>query len=222
VAAVRLYDEQARTALCWIDPDAGTMEEFLALPSGGDTSYPGLVWHDGLLWVSYYASPDIEARWRRRLNGTGLKIGLVWAGNPGHKDDRNRSCPLHWLAPLSHIPGVKLYGLQKNGGGQSKETLRSLGIANLGEELTDFSVTAGIIANLDLIISVDTAVAHLVGAMGKPVWILLPFVPDWRWLMERDDTPWYPTMRLFRQEKAHDWQGVFQRVCHALREQIGG
>lgn len=169
-----------------------------------------------------HADPDIEACWRRRLNGTDLTIGLVWAGNPGHKDDRNRSCPLNLFEPLSRIPGVKLYGLQKNGGGQSKEKLRSLGIASLGEELTDFSVTAGIIANLDLIISVDTAVAHLAGAMGKPVWILLPFVPDWRWLMEGDDTPWYPTARLFRQEKPLDWSGVFQRVCHALREQIGG
>jgi len=160
---------------------------------------------------------DVTKRWQDRLDTAGLKIGLVWAGNPGHKDDRNRSCPLNLLEPLGRIPGVTLYGLQKNGGDQVEQQALTLGIDNLGGLLTDFSVTAGVMANLDLIISVDTAVAHLAGAMGKPVWILLPFVPDWRWLMEREDTPWYPTARLFRQKRPGDWQELIRRVAAEIR-----
>jgi tetratricopeptide (TPR) repeat protein len=160
-----------------------------------------------------HANPEIETCWQERLDTADLKIGLVWAGNPGHKDDRNRSCPLNLLEPLSRIPGVALYGLQKNWGDQSENQAQTLRIDNLGGLLTDFSITAGVIANLDLIISVDTAVAHLAGAMGKPVWVLLPFVPDWRWLMEREDTPWYPTARLFRHKRPGDWQEVIDRVA---------
>ncbi|MBW1783334.1 MAG: tetratricopeptide repeat protein [Deltaproteobacteria bacterium] len=169
-----------------------------------------------------YADHEIKESWRERLDGTHLAIGLVWAGNPGHKDDHNRSCPLDLFEPLSRIPGVTIYGLQKDGCDPSRPLLQSLGITNLGESLKDFSVTAGVIANLDLIISVDTAVAHLGGAMGKPVWLLLPFVPDWRWLMKGDDTPWYPTMRLYRQKRPGDWQEVIGRVTVGVRTMATG
>ncbi|MCF8119984.1 MAG: tetratricopeptide repeat protein, partial [Deltaproteobacteria bacterium] len=162
------------------------------------------------------ADPEVAARWQDRLDTADLKVGLVWAGNPGHKDDRNRSCPLDLLEPLSQIPGVALYALQKNVDEPSVGQLQRLGITHLGEDLEDFSVTAGIITHLDLVISVDTAVAHLAGAMGKPVWILLPMVPDWRWLMEREDSPWYPTARLFRQKQPRDWEEVIGRVADEL------
>lgn len=167
------------------------------------------------------ASPEISEAWKDNLDTTDFKIGLVWAGNPGHKDDGNRSCPLSLFAPLNRIPGVAVYALQKNDNLRSREALQQLGFADLGEALTDFSITAGIIANLDLIISVDTAVAHLAGAMGKPVWILLPFVPDWRWLMEREDSPWYPTARLFRQKQRGDWTEVIGRVAAQVNVMAG-
>jgi len=161
--------------------------------------------------------PDMAAMWGERLTGPRLKVGLVWSGNPRHKDDRNRSCPLKAFGPLARIPGVQIYALQKQGREGAEEELQNLGIVNLGKELDDFSVTAGILANLDLIISVDTAVAHLSGAMGRPVWILLPFVPDWRWLLKGEYTPWYPTARLFRQRRRGDWEEVVQRTAETLR-----
>ena len=160
--------------------------------------------------------PDMAEMWEKRLDGPHLKVGLVWSGNPRHKDDRNRSCPLRTCEPLTRIPGVQIYALQKEGQEQTEDELEDLGIVNLGKELHDFSATAGILANLDLIISVDTAVAHLSGAMGRPVWILLPFVPDWRWLLKGEYTPWYPTARLFRQRRRGDWEEVMERAAKAL------
>ena len=102
------------------------------------------------------------------------------------------------------------------------ELLCDCGIVHFGEQLRDFSDTAALIANLDLVISVDTAVAHLAGALAKPVWVLLPFVPDWRWLLDRDDSPWYPTMRLFRQDESRTWDNVIARVSATLRDQFVG
>lgn len=157
-----------------------------------------------------YAEPQKVEYWRSRLTGTGFNIGIVWAGNPANADDHNRSCNLTSFFPLAQIPNVKLYGLQK---GQAAPQP----ITNLGEELEDFQDTAGVIENLDLVISVDTAVAHLAGAMGKPVWTLLSFAPDWRWLLDREDTPWYPTMRLFRQTEPGNWDSVIQRATTELR-----
>jgi ADP-heptose:LPS heptosyltransferase len=124
---------------------------------------------------------------------------------------------LECFAPLAGIDGVQIYGLQKGAAaGQAEELSNLIHVINLGEEFEDFSDTAGVIENLDLIISVDTSVAHLAGAMGKPVWVLIPYVPDWRWMLEREDSPWYPTMRLFRQQKKEDWGHVFGRVAHEL------
>ncbi|MGB6759391.1 MAG: glycosyltransferase family 9 protein [Xanthobacteraceae bacterium] len=102
------------------------------------------------------------------------------------------------------------------------QLLRNCDIVHFGEQLRDFSDTAALIANLDLVISVDTTVAHLAGALAKPVWVLLPFVPDWRWLLDRDDSPWYPTMRLFRQDESRMWDNVIARVGATLRDQFVG
>jgi len=164
------------------------------------------------------ANPAKVKHWRQRLVQTDFKVGLVWAGKPSHGNDYNRSCALDHFAPLAGIDGVKLYGLQK---GQAAEQAEKLGqripVINFGNEFKDFTDTAGMIENLDLVISVDTSVAHLAGAMAKAVWVVLPFVPEWRWMLEREDSPWYPTMRLFRQEKPGDWDGVFQCIAKQLQ-----
>jgi len=162
-----------------------------------------------------YAAPEKAADWQARLGG-GIKVGLVWAGKPVVND--NRPCPLKCFLPLFDVHSIRLFGLQK---GQAACQLQGLPkgseMINLGEEFDDFTDTAGAIENLDLVISVDTSVAHLAGAMGKPVWTLLPFAPDWRWLLGREDTPWYPTMRLFRQPEPGNWDAVFQRIVKELR-----
>ncbi|CAB1073874.1 FIG140336: TPR domain protein [Olavius algarvensis Delta 1 endosymbiont] len=160
-----------------------------------------------------FASNDKIDLWRKCLGEDGFRVGVVWAGRPEHKNDRNRSCPLEWFIPLAGIDGVQLYGLQKGAAALEVADLpESLNFTNLGDEFENFPDTAGAIENLDLVISVDTAVAHLAGAMGKPVWVLLPYAPDWRWLVDRQDSPWYPTMTLFRQKTAGDWGVVFDRL----------
>ena len=162
-----------------------------------------------------FADPKKAEYWRARLRGPEFKIGLVWKGRP---TDPNRACPLERFAPLSHIPGVRLYGLQKNDpAAEAKDLPQGVVAADLGEDLSDFSDTAAAIENLDLIVSVDTSVAHLAGAMGKVTFTLLPFSPDWRWLLEREDSPWYPTMRLFRQKHRGDWDKVIKRLEEEVR-----
>ncbi|MCL6433920.1 MAG: tetratricopeptide repeat protein, partial [Leptolyngbyaceae cyanobacterium HOT.MB2.61] len=146
-----------------------------------------------------------------------LKIGLVWAGNPAHKNDRYRSCKLEWFQSLLDLPGICFYSLQKGDAAADLQRFQ-FPIHDLGAELEDFADTAAAIAQLDLVISVDTAVAHLAGALGKPVWLLLSYAPDWRWLLERQDSPWYPTLRIFRQKQPGDWQSVFEQLQVALRE----
>jgi tetratricopeptide (TPR) repeat protein len=149
------------------------------------------------------------------------KVGLAWAGNPAHKNNRNRSINLARLAPLGRVPGVRLVSLQKgDAAAEAKAPPSGMELIDRTEELKDFADTAALIANLDLVISVDTAVAHLAGAMGKPVWTLLPFVAEWRWLQEREDSPWYPSMRLFRQSSLGDWDSVITRATDALSDWI--
>ena len=166
--------------------------------------------------------PDLVEQWRLRLNDDHkYKVGIVWAGNPEHTKDHNRSCSLSDFATLSEISEVSLYSLQKGPASVEIDKSSDLGnIINLGNEINDFTDTAAIIANLDLVISVDTVVAHLAGAIGKPVWTLLPFEPDWRWLLDREDSPWYPDMRLFRQAQPDDWAEMFTRVKQALSEEV--
>ena len=153
-----------------------------------------------------------------------LRVGLVWAGGPRTKHDRTRSLHLSSLTGLFEIPGVQWYSLQKGLAGQQLADLsfgnRQSEIGNVVDwtsDLTDFADTPALIANLDLVISADTAVAHLAGALGKPVWTLISYVPDWRWLLGREDSPWYPTMRLFRQPGMGEWGPVIEKVAEELK-----
>ncbi len=166
------------------------------------------------------AAPHRTAAWCERL-GQGLRIGLAWAGNPAHANDRHRSLPpgaaASLLAPLHDLaatrPSLRLIGLQT---GPRHADLAALGITDLSPALADFAETAAVIATLDLVVTVDTAIAHLAGAMGKPVWLMLPHAPDWRWQLVRTDSPWYASMRLFRQPAPGDWQSVVRAIAAAL------
>jgi len=165
-----------------------------------------------------HASPQGILRWNARLGPrTRPRVGLVWSGRSTHKNDRNRSIKLRTLLPLLDIDAM-FVSLQRDLRPDDGATLKDQeNIIHFGDELRDFSDTAALISHLDLVISVDTSVAHLAGALSKPVWILLPFVPDWRWLLDREDSPWYPTARLFRQDHSRVWDGVIERVQKALR-----
>jgi len=162
-----------------------------------------------------HASRENRMKWQGRVAGRGLKIGLAWAAKTTYA--HAKSCGLENFLPLTDLQGIRIYGLQKDGAAAQIKHFPS-DLINLGEEFENFADTAGAIDCLDLIISVDTAVAHLAGAMGKRVWVLLPFAADWRWLTERRDSPWYPTMRLFRQQKPRDWQPVVNQVVAELRQ----
>jgi hypothetical protein len=170
------------------------------------------------------ADPDLVAHWAQQLRSDGtFKIGIVWQGSPAYRDDQSRSIPLAQFAPLARLEGVQLISLQK---GRGTEQLRKVAdqfsILDLGSQLDEtagpFMDTAAVMKNLDLVIACDTAIGHLAGALGVPVWVALPFVPDWRWLLHRGDSPWYPTVRLFRQSVPGDWPGVFQRMTDAVRK----
>ncbi len=149
------------------------------------------------------------------MQGEGLRVGLVWRGNPQHENDKHRSVGLDLLAPLFDVPGVSFFSLQI-GGDESHTRL-----TDLAPQLKDFGHTAAAVQALDLVISVDTAVAHLAGALGKPVWILLAQGNDWRWLHGREDSPWYPTARMFRQGRGRRWRPAIRAMGAALREKVG-
>lgn len=158
------------------------------------------------------ADPPTAQKWETRLGDERkLKVGLVWAGSAIHPGDAMRSMRFEHLAPLLNVTSTRFFSLQKTTKPQAVSEL-----IDWTSALTDFAETAGLIANLDLVIAVDTSVAHLAGAMGKRVWVMLPFAPDWRWLRGRDDSPWYPTMKLFRQQAFGDWDSVVARVRAAL------
>ena len=171
-----------------------------------------------------HAAPEKTAHWGERL---GVKvrprIGLAWSGRPTHKNDHNRSIELAVF--LQTFAGIEadLVSLQREVRDADAELLRARGgVVHFGADLKDFSDTAALIANLDLVVAVDTSVVHLAGALGKPVWVLLPFIPDWRWLLDRADSPWYSTARLFRQDDSRQWNGVIARVNMALHGPFSG
>ena len=172
--------------------------------------------------VPYLTIPqEVDAMRVLPGEGRGLRVGIVWAGSPGHLRDRFRSIPLELLKPLFALEGVQFYSLQLGPAAEElKEAGAPAGVIELAPEIEDMADTAALIAHLDLVITVDTAVAHLAGALGKPVWVMLPLVPDWRWLLDREDSPWYPTMRLFRQAKLGDWTSVVEAVRSALQDKI--
>jgi hypothetical protein len=159
------------------------------------------------------ADPARVEAWAIRLRSSAFKVGIVWAGSAKHNSDKQRSCRIGHLAPLSGVPHVQLFSLQK---GQQTVVPHGMRVTDLSMALTDFSETAAAIANLDLVITVDTACAHLAGALGKPIWLLNRYHSDWRWMREREDSPWYPTMRIFRQPRPGDWECVIEKVIAEL------
>lgn len=173
------------------------------------------------------AEPARIQRWQLELAETSdFKVGIAWQGSRDYVLDVFRSIPLAAFAPLAECPGVKLFSLQKGHGHEQLVAAgQRLGIVDLGTRLDNeghaFVDTAAAMMSLDLVITSDTAIAHLAGALGVPVWVALPLVPDWRWLLDRQDSPWYPTMRLFRQSRQGDWGDVFSRIAGELKVRVG-
>ncbi len=163
------------------------------------------------------ADPARVAYWRQHLaHESRFKVGLVWQGSRQYGADRHRSAPLKTLTPLTQVPGVALYSIQVGEGSEQLASAR-LPITDLGSQAVPLDNLAALLVNLDLLVSVDTAPAHLAGALGVPVWLALSKNADWRWLLDRTDSPWYPTARLFRQEQAGDWDSVFLRIAADMR-----
>jgi tetratricopeptide (TPR) repeat protein len=167
-----------------------------------------------------HAGDDRIAAWAPRLPPRrGLRVGLAWSGNPALKNDRNRSIALARLAPLWDLPDVQVIGLQREPRPDDADGLRTAPqLVNLGDDFNDFADTAAVIALLDVVVAVDTAVAHLAGALGRPVFVLLPYAPDFRWLVARTDSPWYPSARLLRQPAIGDWESVVAVLCRELAD----
>ena len=191
-------------------PPADRQIALLSLARVFGTSFKTIPWEG-----PYVAPPENGPSLQVRSDG--LKVGLVWAGKPTHKNNRNRSINLEMLLPLLELPKIRFVGLQK---GDGSDQLNQLGaealVTNIGERMRDFADTATFLKQLDLLISVDTSVVHLAGALDVPTWVLIPYSPDWRWLYGRDDTPWYPSVRLFRQKTPRDWPEVIARVRYEL------
>jgi tetratricopeptide (TPR) repeat protein len=168
------------------------------------------------------ADPQLVAQWRSQLpSQPGFKIGIAWQGNPKYGWDRHRSTGAAQFAALAALPGVHLVSLQRGPGLEQLSQLTDrFGVTELGSRVQDMADTAAILANLDLVVTVDSAMAHLAGALGVPVWVALGYSADWRWLLDREDSPWYPTVRLFRQRRFGDWPEVFDRVAQAVQKML--
>jgi tetratricopeptide (TPR) repeat protein len=184
-------------------------------------SLPRLLGNQGAQVPYLAAEPDRVAAWQDRLGANGYRIGIAWQGNPASAAERGRSVPLQHFLPLALVPGVRLISLQKHHGLEQLDAMPAgLRIETLGEDFDDgpdaFLDTAALMQSLDLVVTSDTSIAHLAGALGRPVWVALKHVPDWRWLLEGDASAWYPTMRLFRQTDRGDWGGVFARIAERL------
>jgi FKBP-type peptidyl-prolyl cis-trans isomerase 2 len=169
-----------------------------------------------------YIFPDTSKvkMWRDLIqtDRTSLRVGLTWSGDPGFKKGQSRSCTIEIFSRLGQLHDITYYSLQKGETSQQAyNPPQEMQLINYTDKISDFADTAALIMNLDLVISIDTSVAHLAGALGKKVWTLIPFVPDWRWMLDREDSPWYPTMRLFRQSSPGDWETVMDRVAQALK-----
>jgi tetratricopeptide (TPR) repeat protein len=238
-----LLKEQGATVL--LETPAALLRLFAGLPGVDQLLAPGMVIpkfdvHAPLMSLPRLVSTTVDTiparvpylhaeesllkEWGQRLKSDGYRVGIVWQGNPKYAGDRNRSVRLRQFGPLAQVPGIELVSLQKGPGReQLVEEAGCFAVRDvLGESEVDFSDTAAIIRNLDLVIAVDTAVAHLAGALAVPVWVAIPFASDWRWLRGREDSPWYPTMRLFRQRQRGDWEDVFQRMAEALGKRLEG
>jgi hypothetical protein len=185
----------------------------LAFATGGDCA----------VQIPYLrAESDRVDKWRTRIGEQGSRIGICWQGNRQSKVDAGRSFPLRHFESIAAIPGVRLISLQKNDGLEQLSDLpQGMIVETPGGDFDAgshaFVDTAALMMSLDLVITSDTAIAHLAGALGRPVWVVLQHIPEWRWLLDRSDCPWYPTMRLFRQGRRGDWPGVLADVAAALR-----
>jgi ADP-heptose:LPS heptosyltransferase len=166
-----------------------------------------------------FADEAKKKQWRKNLGKKTIpRIGLVWSGSTTHVNDQNRSFPLVQLSDLLALP-FEFHSLQKDVRAVDAKTLKQFSnIHQHQDDLLDFSDTAALVDAMDVVISVDTSVAHLAGAMGKPLFVLLPYVPDYRWMLDRSDSPWYPTARLFRQPALYDWDSVIAQVKQVLME----
>jgi hypothetical protein len=170
-----------------------------------------------------YLQPDrqLVEQWAVRLppDRKSPRIGLAWAGRAENKNDRNRSMRLDQFAPLSAVKNARFVTLQLGPpAAQARRPPAGMELIDHTDDLHDFADTAALLTNLDLIITVDTAVAHVAGALARPAWVLLPYMPDWRWMLDRADSPWYPTLRLFRQKTRGDWAEVMERVKGELEK----
>jgi hypothetical protein len=210
-----------------VNPQRAVMESFdchvpmMSLPLACNTTLKTIPAR-----VPYLAPmPKLVDAWRERVvrdsGDANLRVGIAWAGRPQHTDDKYRTLALAAFAPIAQAvgDGVIFYSLQKwDPAGEGAHPPPGMRLIDTGPKLFDFSDSAALIANLDLVITVDTAVAHLAGAMGKPVWTFIPFAPDFRWLLDRADTPWYLTMRLLRQQRANDWSHPIRQAAERLRD----
>jgi tetratricopeptide (TPR) repeat protein len=206
------------TALCDGDSPVDFQCALMSLPQRFGTALETLPSN-----VPYvFAEPDLVEAWRQRLGTDGFKLGVCWQGNPAGAIDKGRSIPLREFRPLANLAGVRLISLQRTHGldqlANLPEVMRveTLGAFDVGKDA--FVDTAAIMESLDLIVTSDTSVAHLAGALGRPVWLATKHTPDWRWMLKRSDTPWYPTMRLFRQPVRGDWASVFAEMAQALKQ----
>jgi tetratricopeptide (TPR) repeat protein len=187
----------------------------LSLPLGFETDLATIPATIPYLWPYQ----ERLTKWREKMPHNGrVSVGICWAGNPTHLNDRHRSMPLERLAAVLTLSGLNFVSVQKDVSEADAKILRDHNVVELGRGFNDFTDTAAVIAMLDLVISVDTSVAHLAGAMGKAVALLVPFSPDWRWLLDRTDSPWYPTMRLFRQTAISDWSGPLDQLRRELSD----
>ncbi|MFZ1193260.1 MAG: tetratricopeptide repeat protein, partial [Pseudolabrys sp.] len=166
-------------------------------------------------------SENVIEKWRAKLIGREIKVGIAWAGNPNHVQDLDRSIPLKNLLPILGVKGTRYFSLQKDLRNGDKEILDvNSQIVRLDLEINDFQDTAAIMMSLDLVLSCDTSIVNLAGALGRPTWVLLPFNPDWRWLLDRTDSPWYPTARLLRQTSRGEWSALINDVCVELEKLV--
>ncbi len=195
-------------------PEIDRHVPLLSLPAIFETDFETIPGQHPYIAANEHDHPD----WRPRLAGDKPRIGIVWKGNPRRQDDDKRSCPVAAFEPILKLSNYQFFSLQIDADFSETSWFGKHGVADLANNIKDFSDTAAIIAELDLVISVDTATAHLAGALGKPVWVLLGHAADWRYLTARDDSPWYPSMRLFRQSNRDNWRELANQVSRTLNQ----